>query len=78
MPTLHQESETGVSEEQWLRHKVLAGLSRDEKLASSIERPTMSAERREVEMDKLVLTMIDVSWLETMVGMIVNGPEVQL
>ncbi|KAF9142463.1 hypothetical protein BG015_000851 [Linnemannia schmuckeri] len=58
MPTLYQETESGAAEEEWLREKIMAGLSKDEKLASSLERPNKSVARREIEMDKLALKMI--------------------
>ena len=61
MPTLYQETETGEAEEAWLREKIMTGLSKDEKLASSLERPNKTVARREVEMDMLVLKMIGVS-----------------
>ncbi|KAG0281700.1 hypothetical protein BGZ95_000040 [Linnemannia exigua] len=52
MPTLYQDTDTGVVEEEWLRQKILLGLSKDEKLASSVDRPSVSIARREIEMDK--------------------------
>ncbi|KAF9129281.1 hypothetical protein BGW39_004292 [Mortierella sp. 14UC] len=58
MPALYQDTPTGEAEEAWLRQKILLGLSKDEKLASSLDRPSVSIDRREIEMDKLVLTMI--------------------
>ncbi|KAG0380187.1 hypothetical protein BGX24_009701 [Mortierella sp. AD032] len=58
MPTLYQDTDTGVVEEEWLRQKILLGLSKDEKLASSVDRPSISVARREIEMDKLVLKMV--------------------
>lgn len=58
MPTLYQETEAGEAEEAWLREKIMTGLSKDEKLASSLERPNKTVARREVEMDMLVLKMI--------------------
>lgn len=61
MPLLYQETEIGEAEEEWLRQKIMTGLSKDEKLASSLERPNKSVARREVEMDKQVLQMISVS-----------------
>ncbi|KAF9934592.1 hypothetical protein FBU30_001356 [Linnemannia zychae] len=58
MPTLYQETDTGIAEEEWLRQKLLVGLCKDEKLASTLEQPSMSVARREIEMDKLILQMI--------------------
>ncbi|KAI1316668.1 hypothetical protein EDD11_009624 [Mortierella claussenii] len=61
MPTLHQETPAGQHEEAWLRHKVLSGLNKDEKMAMSIEHRDNVAARKELEMDKLALQMIDLA-----------------
>ncbi|KAF9430621.1 hypothetical protein BGZ94_005626 [Podila epigama] len=59
MPTLYQNSETGKHEEAWLRTKILSGLNKDEKIAMSVERSDNVVARKELEMDKLAILLID-------------------
>ncbi|ORZ26584.1 WD40-repeat-containing domain protein [Lobosporangium transversale] len=59
--TLHQDTPAGQHEEAWLRNKILSGLNKDEKIARSIESIDNSAAKRELEMDKLALQMIDLA-----------------
>ncbi|KAF9439002.1 hypothetical protein BGZ76_001897 [Entomortierella beljakovae] len=61
MPTLSLDTEVGQYEEGWLRNKILAGLNKDEKIATSIEPTDNGAAVKEEEMDKLVLRMINVA-----------------
>ncbi|KAF9194749.1 hypothetical protein BGZ51_007978 [Haplosporangium sp. Z 767] len=61
MPTLYQESLTGEHEEGWLRQKILSGLNKDEKMAMSLEQTDNVVARKELEMDKLALQMIDLA-----------------
>lgn len=64
LPTLNQETATGRHEEAWLRNKILSGLTKDEKIAASLFGRTDNANtiaKMELEMDKMVLQMIDVS-----------------
>lgn len=61
MPTLYQESASGQHEEAWLRTRILSGLNKDEKIATTAGRDDDVLARKELEMDKLVLQMIDVS-----------------
>ncbi|KAF9198016.1 hypothetical protein BGZ49_001301 [Haplosporangium sp. Z 27] len=61
MPTLYQNTEAGQYEEGWLRQKILSGLNKDEKVAMSIERTDNGAAKKELEMDKLALRMIDLA-----------------
>lgn len=63
MPTLYQDSDSGQHEEAWLRTKILFGLNKDEKIANTVERNDDNAAKKELEMDKLALQMIDVSLL---------------
>jgi len=62
MPTLYQDTPTGKHEEAWLRHKILSGLTKDEKMAGLFGRTDNTVAKKELEMDKLVLQMIDVSF----------------
>ncbi|KAF9116766.1 hypothetical protein BGX27_011080 [Mortierella sp. AM989] len=61
MPTLYQNTPAGQHEEAWLRQKILSGLNKDEKIAMSIERTDNGAGKKELEMDKLALQMIDLA-----------------
>ncbi|KAF9942582.1 hypothetical protein BGZ67_000806 [Mortierella alpina] len=61
MPTLYQESAAGQHEEAWLRQKILSGLNKDEKMAMSVERTDNAVAKKELEMDKLALQMIDLA-----------------
>ncbi|KAG0210615.1 hypothetical protein BGX28_009140 [Mortierella sp. GBA30] len=61
MPTLYQESLAGQHEEAWLRQKILSGLNKDEKMAMSVERTDNVVAKKELEMDKLALQMIDLA-----------------
>ncbi|KAF9576938.1 hypothetical protein EC968_000063 [Mortierella alpina] len=61
MPTLYQESAAGQHEEAWLRKKILSGLNKDEKMAMSVERTDNTVAKKELEMDKLALQMIDLA-----------------
>ncbi|KAG0000372.1 hypothetical protein BGZ80_010757 [Entomortierella chlamydospora] len=61
MPTLYQDTPAGQHEEAWLRQKILSGLNKDEKIAMSIERTDNGAAKKELEMDKLALRMIDLA-----------------
>lgn len=61
MPTLYQNTPAGQHEEAWLRQKILSGLNKDEKIAMSVENSDNVVARKELEMDKLAIQMIDVS-----------------
>ncbi|KAI8359261.1 hypothetical protein B0O80DRAFT_439828 [Mortierella sp. GBAus27b] len=61
MPTLYQDTAAGKHEEAWLRQKILSGLSKDEKMATLFERTDNVVAKKEVEMDKLALQMIDLA-----------------
>ncbi|GJJ69992.1 chromosome transmission fidelity protein 4 [Entomortierella parvispora] len=61
MPTLYQESASGQHEEGWLRTRILSGLNKDEKIATTASRDDDIVARKELEMDKLVLQMIDLA-----------------
>ncbi|KAG0359042.1 hypothetical protein BGZ54_010158 [Gamsiella multidivaricata] len=61
MPTLYQDTVAGKHEEGWLRQKILSGLSKDEKIAMSFERTDNVVAKKELEMDKLALQMIDLA-----------------
>ncbi|KAF9095388.1 hypothetical protein BGX29_009064 [Mortierella sp. GBA35] len=59
MPTLYPDTQVGEAEEEWMRRKLMTGLCRDEKVVRSFDAPNNSVAKREIEMDKLVLQMID-------------------
>ncbi|KAF9580964.1 hypothetical protein BGW38_002188 [Lunasporangiospora selenospora] len=59
MPTLYQETPSGQHEEAWLRTKILSGLNKDEKMATMFLRTDEVVTKKELEMDKLALQMID-------------------
>ncbi|KAF8937985.1 hypothetical protein BGZ58_001792 [Dissophora ornata] len=61
LPTLYQDTVTGKHEEAWLRQKILSGLNKDEKMATSFERADNVVAKKELEMDKLALQMIDLA-----------------
>lgn len=61
MPTLYQDSVSGQHEEAWLRTKILSGLNKDERMAASTISDDNVVAKKELEMDKLALQMIDVS-----------------
>ncbi|KAF9353906.1 hypothetical protein BGX34_011298, partial [Mortierella sp. NVP85] len=61
MPTLYQDTPTGKHEEAWLRYKILSGLTKDEKMAGLFGRTDNTVAKKELEMDKLVLQMIDLA-----------------
>ncbi|KAG0228743.1 hypothetical protein BGW41_003354 [Actinomortierella wolfii] len=61
MPTLYQESPAGQHEEAWLRSKILVGLTRHERLAMSLDAMDKQIARKELEMDKLILQLIDLA-----------------
>ncbi|KAF9168010.1 hypothetical protein DFQ26_001990 [Actinomortierella ambigua] len=61
MPTLYQETPTGQQEEGWLRSKILVGLTRHERLAMSLDAMDSQLAKKELEMDKLVIQMIDLA-----------------
>ncbi|KAK3818655.1 MAG: hypothetical protein J3Q66DRAFT_439688 [Benniella sp.] len=61
MPTLYQDTSTGKHEEAWLRHKILSGLTKDGKMAGLFGRKDNTVAKKELEMDKKVLQMIDLA-----------------
>ncbi|KAF9975966.1 hypothetical protein BGZ73_000192 [Actinomortierella ambigua] len=61
MPTLYQDTPSGQHEEAWLRSKILVGLTRHERLAMSLDAMDNQLAKKELEMDKLVLQMIDLA-----------------
>lgn len=61
MPTLYQNTPAGQHEEAWLRQKILSGLNKDEKIAMSVESSDNVVARKELDMDKLAIQMIDVN-----------------
>ncbi|KAF9315034.1 hypothetical protein BG003_003535 [Podila horticola] len=61
MPTLYQNTPAGQHEEAWLRQKILSGLNKDEKIAMSVENSDNVVARKELEMDKLAIQMIDLA-----------------
>ncbi|KAK3818570.1 MAG: hypothetical protein J3Q66DRAFT_400086 [Benniella sp.] len=61
MPTLYQDTSTGKHEEAWLRHKILSGLTKDGKMAGLFGRTDNTVAKKELEMDKKVLQMIDLA-----------------
>ncbi|KAG0029871.1 hypothetical protein BGZ82_007694 [Podila clonocystis] len=61
MPTLYQNTPAGQHEEAWLRQKILSGLNKDEKIAMSVESSDNIVARKELEMDKLAIQMIDLA-----------------
>ncbi|KAF9298822.1 hypothetical protein BGZ74_009205 [Mortierella antarctica] len=61
MPTLYQNTPAGQHEEAWLRQKILSGLNKDEKIAMSVESSDNVVARKELEMDKLAIQMIDLA-----------------
>ncbi|KAG0309029.1 hypothetical protein BGZ98_005711 [Dissophora globulifera] len=61
LPTLYQDTPAGKHEEAWLRQKILSGLNKDEKMATSFERADNTVAKKELEMDKLALQMIDIA-----------------
>jgi len=58
MPTLYRDTPTGKHEEAWLRHKILSGLTKDEKLAGLFGCTDNTVAKKELERDKLALQMI--------------------
>jgi hypothetical protein len=74
MPTLYQDTAAGKHEEAWLRQKILSGLSKDEKMATLFERTDNVVAKKEVEMDKLALQMIDVSLLKSIFAPDMTSP----
>ncbi|KFH70872.1 hypothetical protein MVEG_03719 [Podila verticillata NRRL 6337] len=61
MPTLYQNTPAGQHEEAWLRQKILSGLNKDEKIAMSVESSDNVVARKELDMDKLAIQMIDLA-----------------
>ncbi|KAF9374209.1 hypothetical protein CPC16_001431 [Podila verticillata] len=61
MPTLYQNTPAGQHEEAWLRQKILSRLNKDEKIAMSVESSDNVVARKELDMDKLAIQMIDLA-----------------